>query len=462
MKRVHFVGIGGVGTGSLAVALSKSGFQVSGSDGALYEPMKGVLSRAQIRLIEGFRAETAATENADIVVIGNVVRADNVEAMAWIQKGARFISFPEAVRQFVIQEKASVVCTGTHGKTTTTSWTAMLLKRLGADPSYLIGGVPLDLPDGCAITAGGFFVGEGDEYDSAFFDKGPKFLHYNPQILLLANIEFDHADIYRDIDHVRSSFEKVVAILPRNGVCIARSGDPQIERVIRGSSAEVETFGEAENSDWRIQQIQHSPQGVDFGLRYKGRDFGSFRTVLFGAHNVHNLVSGLAACYHLGFSIEAMRPVVNEFRGCRRRQQILLNQPIVLIDDFAHHPTEVAATLGAIRLRYPDRKIWALFEPRSATARRGTHQEQYKSCFGAADQVVLSEPYRMSDLQGAKFEASAIVETLQARGKDALWFSTVDDIVKHVSTQVRPSDVVVVMSNGEFGRIQEKLMSAIQ
>jgi UDP-N-acetylmuramate: L-alanyl-gamma-D-glutamyl-meso-diaminopimelate ligase len=462
MEKIHFVGVGGVGTGTLAVALSEHGYEVSGSDGALYEPMKSVLSSAHVSLVEGFSAETAEKVSADTVIIGNVIRKENPEAAAWIRKGTRFISFPEAVRRYVIGQKRSVVCAGTHGKTTTTAWGAFLFKELGLEPSYLIGGVPVDLPRGCALGSGDVFVGEGDEYDSAFFDKGPKFLHYRPHCLILANIEFDHADIYRDLAHVQTSFEKLVALLPGDGLLIGRFEDPVVKAVSEGAICNVQTFGTGVGANWRVLQVLHEPEYVRFELEFGKRNQGWFQTPLFGEHNVMNLVSGIAAAVHFGASMERIRGIVPKFRGASRRQQILCQKPFTLIDDFAHHPTEVAATLQAIRHRFAKGKLWAFFEPRSATARRGSHQESYPKAFNAADKILICAPYKAAELPEAqRFSGEALVESLKSGGKDAELLSSVDEMVDLFANQFTPGDIAVVMSNGEFGKIQLKLQARI-
>jgi UDP-N-acetylmuramate: L-alanyl-gamma-D-glutamyl-meso-diaminopimelate ligase len=362
----------------------------------------------------------------------------------------------------VIQDKKAVVCAGTHGKTTTTAWTAFLFQELGMDPSYLIGGVPLDLPQGCAITPSPYFVGEGDEYDSAFFDKGPKFLHYHPHCAILANIEFDHADIYRDLAHVQSSFEKLVALLPGDGLCLARHEDPVARAVAQGALCPVQTFGMAAGATWRVAQIEYEPEFMSFELEYAKRKVGWFRTKLFGEHNVANLVSGIAAAAHFGVSIDKMRPIVERFRGAKRRQQILLEEPFTLIDDFAHHPTEVAATLKAVRQRFQKGTLWAFFEPRSATARRGSHQEIYPAAFSPADQVVIGTPYQGQAMpEGQRFSGQTLVEALTAQGKKARCFDNVDDMVALFQKEHQPGDVAVVMSNGEFGKIQTKLKQVV-
>jgi UDP-N-acetylmuramate: L-alanyl-gamma-D-glutamyl-meso-diaminopimelate ligase len=457
--RIHFVGVGGVGMGSLAIALSQAGHFVTGSDGKLYEPMKSALEQAKVDLFEGYSAQHAQKIEPDFVVIGNVIRKENPEAQAWILSGRHFCSFPEAVRRFVIQDKISLVCAGTHGKTTTTAWISFLLQELGKDPSYLIGGVPIDLPTGSVLSQGEYFVGEGDEYDSAFFDKGPKFLHYNPTAAIISSVEFDHADIYRDLAHVKESFEKLASLLPGDGVLVVNYHDVNAMEVAQKALCPIQTFGFAEGAMWKLINIQESDSGFSFEVQYKGKNLGEFRSGLFGKHNLMNLLSGIIVASNLGISIDKIRSVVPRYQGVKRRQQILIQSPFVLIDDFAHHPTEVKATLSAIRSRFPERKIWALFEPRSATARRNIHQDAYVESFDSADEVLLSTPFKSSDLDSSlRLSTTELTEQLNKRGKSAQEFHNTDSILEVLRTSLKPNDIVVVMSNGEFDKIQNKIL----
>lgn len=459
-KKIHFVGVGGVGMGTFAVALSKAGYEITGSDQKLYEPMKSVLTKNKIKAIEGYDSTTIDKVSPELVVIGNVTRRDNPEVKAWLNKGIKFISFPEAVRTFLIQDKTSIVCAGTHGKTTTTAWVSFLLKELGKDPSYLIGGVPRDLESGCALTKSDLFVVEGDEYDSAFFDKGPKFLHYAPHFLILANIEFDHADIYKDLDHVRSSFEKLVALLPGDGLCIARFDDPLVMHVASGALCPVQTFGTGAGAMWKIGKVEESEIGIEFEVLYRNRSIGTFKTPLFGEYNLVNLLSGMIVAVNLGMPMDKVRTIIEKFHGAKRRQEILLEKPILLIDDFAHHPTEVAATLSSVKRRYGTRKIWALFEPRSATARRKTHQEDYVKAFDSADCVFINSPFRSTEVsEEQRFSSDLLAKELEGKGKTAQSFNNVSDMLSLLLPQLKENDIVVVMSNGEFDKIQEKIVT---
>ncbi len=461
-EKIHFVGVGGTGMGTFAAALARSGHRVSGSDGALYEPMKTVLKNSSIDLIEGYHAETVQKVQADRVIIGNVTRRDNPEAMAWIRSGINFLSFPEAVRRYLIEDKKSIVVAGTHGKTTTTTWIAFLLSELGLNPSYLIGGVPKDLSSGCELNSGDWFVGEGDEYDSAFFDKGPKFLHYHPHFAVINNIEFDHADIYKDLAHVRASFEKLIALLPGDGLLIARYDDPQVLEVLSLALCPVETFGVGEGAMWRLGKVEESPAGYKFEVLYKRKSVGEFETIMLGQHNLINIVAGIACAMNMGISLEKVRPIVKRFGGVKRRQEILVRGQSVLVDDFAHHPTEVTATVKAVRQRFPKGKLWTFFEPRSATARRNIHQHEYPKAFAMADEVRLKSPFKATDLKAEeRFSSDELAAALRITGKSAQTFDTVDEIVENYRANAQVDDVLLVMSNGEFDKIQDKLRAVL-
>ncbi len=461
-EKIHFVGVGGTGMGTFAAALARSGHQVSGSDGALYEPMKSVLKASSIELIEGYRAETATLVKPDKVIVGNVVRRDNPEAMAWIRSGIPFFSFPEAVRRYLIEDRKSIVVAGTHGKTTTSTWISFLLTELGLSPSYLIGGVPRDLKSGCALETGEWFVGEGDEYDSAFFDKGPKFLHYHPHFVVLNNIEFDHADIYKDLAHVRASFEKLIALLPGDGMLIARYDDPEVLDVLGLALCPVETFGVGIAAMWKLGKVEESPEGYVFDVSYKNKMYGTFETVMLGQHNLINIVAGIAVANSLGAPADRIAPIVKRFGGVKRRQEILVRGTSVLVDDFAHHPTEVTATVKAVRHRFPNGKLWAFFEPRSATARRNIHQHEYPKAFALADEVRLKTPFKSDQLKvEERFSSDSLAEALRAQGKSAKTFDTVDEIVADYQAHAQPGDVLLVMSNGEFDKIQTKLVKVL-
>lgn len=448
--------------GSFATAASRAGYQITGSDQALYEPMKSVLERSKIKLFEGYHAETASQVECDLVVIGNVVRKENPEVRAWLAKGAQFVSFPEAARTLLIQDKTSVVCAGTHGKTTTTNWIAFLLSELGMNPSYLIGGVPRDLPENCNITPGEVCVVEGDEYDSAFFDKGPKFLHYNPRIAIIANIEFDHADIYKDLAHVRASFEKLISLLPGDGLLVARYDDPTVMEIISLALCPVQTFGVAPQAMWRLGKVQEDRKGLTFEVTYKNRSVGTFESPMFGEHNLINLISGMVVAVNLGVPMDKIRPIVPKFHGAKRRQEILLENPVTMVDDFAHHPTEVLATVKGVRRRFANGKLWAIFEPRSATARRSVHQEAYEKAFDDADHILIAAPYRAAELSDSeRFSSEDLVSKLKAAGKHAEVFGSVEEIVEFVKKNVTSGDTILMMSNGEFGKIQEKMLRAL-
>ncbi len=467
LKHIHFLGIGGVATGNLACALAGRGIRITGSDKAVYEPMRSVLEKAGIEVLS-FHPAHAQNLTPDVVLIGNVISRTNPEVQAWLQGRTPFLSFPEALRLWIIGDKNSILCAGTHGKTTTTSWVSFLLKQSGLRPSYFIGGVPFDLPTSCVEEEDStYFVGEADEYDSSFFDKGPKFLHYNPRYVILSAVELDHTDIYRDIEHVESAFEKLLALIPGNGHCLVRHEDARALRISKLSLGPVETFGVSPHATWQIADIKEARNGFHFSVLYRGRPFLQTQSPLLGMHNLCNLLSGIALGHVLGLSTSTLASLVPQFRGVVRRQQILLDKGIVLIDDFAHHPTEVAATLAAVRGRFGSgHRLWALFEPRSATARTNTHQDLYPDAFAAADVICLKEPSVPTHVAGSApvrsgFSTEKLAHDLQKQTKEAHVFRDTSALIEHVLSNAKNSDVIVVMSNGDFDKIQVSLLEKL-
>lgn len=459
--KYHLIGIGGTGMGALAGLLKAAGHEVRGSDAGVYPPMSDQLAELGIPIFESF-APGNLSWGPDKVVVGNVCSADHVEVVEAQRLGLPLTSLPGTLGDELLASRHSIVVAGTHGKTTTASLLAWILIQAGRDPSYFVGGVPLDMRSGFRLGSGEEFVVEGDEYDSAFFDKGPKFLHYNPHFLILSNVEFDHADIYRDLDHVKASFEKLIALLPGDGLCIARSDDPNVMDVVWRALCPVQTFGLGQGAMWRLGEVKESEEGFEFEVIYKGRSVGTFKTPLFGEHNLLNLLSGIVCAVNLGVSVDKIRPVTERFQGARRRQEILMRDPLFLVDDFAHHPTEVRATLTAVRRRRPTGKLWAFFEPRSATSRRNVLQGEYAKAFDKADHVLIAEPYRAQTLkEEERFSSRELVDSLAAQGKQAQAFPNADAMVAEFLKYYAPGDVAVVMSNGEFGKIQEKLKRAV-
>ncbi len=468
-RRVHFVAIGGTGMGSLAGLLHARGVRVTGSDDQIYPPMSTLLETWGIPVHQGFRPEHALAAEPDLVVIGNAVRPDNPEARAVIDEGLPYRSFSDALYELAIAGKHSVVVSGTHGKTTTTSLLASLLLRTGRDPSLLVGGHALDFGGSFREGGGDHFVVEGDEYDTAFFDKTPKFLHYHPRTLVITSVEFDHADIYRDLEHVKDAFRTLVHQMPHDGAIVAALAHEGVRDVVQNAPCRVVGYGVGDASDlaYAARELVADAGGTRFGLRCPDRSTLVGRAPLYGAHNVENAVAGLATAAELGVPIADALAAIEAFRGVRRRLEVRGEADgVTVLDDFAHHPTAVQATLAAVRARYPGRRVVAIFEPRTNTSRRAIFQQSYAEAFDGADHVVIRRVpdapiYSATGEVTERFSADVLAQDLRARGVSAEAFPDVDAIVTHVAREARPGDVAVVMSNGDFGGVWEKLLEAL-
>jgi UDP-N-acetylmuramate: L-alanyl-gamma-D-glutamyl-meso-diaminopimelate ligase len=469
-RRVHFVAIGGAGMGSLAGLLHARGVQVTGSDEVLYPPMSTALEQWGIRARRGFRAEHVLEADPDLVVIGNAVRPDNPEARAAIDEGLPHLSFPDALYQLAIAGRHSVVVAGTHGKTTTTSLIAYLLHATGLDPSLLVGGISLDFGGSFREGRGEHFVVEGDEYDTAFFDKTPKFLHYGARTAMITSVEFDHADIYRDLDHVKEAFRSLVARLPADGTLIAATDHADVCNVVRGAPCRVVGYGLTGDraGDWRAGAVTAAATGTRFEVIRTGRAPVRARVPLHGRCNVENALGALAMVDALGMPVERAAGVLAGFRGVKRRQEVRGEaRGVTVVDDFAHHPTAVAASIGALRARYPGRRLIAVFEPRTNTSRRGVFQRDYARAFDGAARVIVSVVpdapiYSATGDVTERLSAAQLAADLESRGLPAVAVDGVDAIVALLHAECEAGDVVLVMSNGAFGNIWERLLEALR
>ena len=470
LRHVHFVAICGVGMGSLAGLVRARGAKVTGSDDQLYPPMSTALERWGIPVHRGFRAEHVVAGSPDLVVIGNAVGPDNPEARAAIDEGFTYLSFPDALHRLAIAGRHSVVVAGTHGKTTTTALVAWLLQGSGRDPSLLVGGFCLDFDGSFREGRGEHFVVEGDEYDTAFFDKTPKFLHYGARTLMITSVEFDHADIYRDLEQIKDAFRTLVSRMPADGTIVAAVNHPDVRDVVKQAPCRVVGYGvgEAGAPDWRAAGIEAGPDGTAFELRREGADELAVRVPLHGRFNVENALGALATLDALGVpAAEALVPLAR-FRGVKRRQEIRGEaRGVLVIDDFAHHPTAVRGTIEAMRARFPERRLVAVFEPRTNTSRRAVFQERYAEAFDGAHRVVVSIPpatplYSATGEVTEFFSTERLAADLRTRGLDARGLAGVDAIVEHLADTCEPGDAVLVMSNGAFGNIWERLLEALR
>ena len=469
MKNVHLIAACGVGMASLAGMLKEKGFRVTGSDANVYPPMSTQLESLGIRIASPYAAENIPPD-ADLVVVGNAVSRGNPEAEEAARRGVPTLSMPQAVARFFIGERDSIVVAGTHGKTTATSLAAWALFDLGADPSFLVGGVPKNFPVSYRLGHGRHFVIEGDEYDTAYFDKGPKFLHYRPRIVLLTSVEFDHADIYRDLDHVRESFRRLAAIVPPDGLLVACADYPDVVAVAGEARCPVIFYatrdgalpGGEEETSWAVRGTGESGGMTGFRMEEAGRSL-DFRFPLPGLHNAANAAGVAIVLLRLGFLPAEIARTFERFAGIRRRQEVVGEfGGILVVDDFAHHPTAVRETLRAVRARYPDRRIVAVFEPRSNTSRRKVFQREFTAALSGADEVVLAGVFGVEKIPpGERLSPEEVATELRASGRPAHVIPEVDGIVSRLSETCRPGDLVLIMSNGGFGGIQAKLAAAL-
>lgn len=461
--KIHLIGVAGTAMATLAALLKHRGHDVSGSDEHVYPPMSDFLAAERINVLEGYKPEHIT--NPDVVVVGNAISRGNPELETVLDRGLRYASLPETIRDQFLWDAHSIVIAGTHGKTTTTSLTGWLLTAAGADPTVLIGGIARNFgEDGASyrIGKGKAFVIEGDEYDSAYFDKTAKFLKYLPNIAVVNNIEFDHADIYASIDEVRLAFRRLVNLVPRNGLTLLGIDSPDAAALAANARSRVQTFGLSEGAEWRATDIRVA-DGTTFTVMRGSADMGEFMMPLLGDHNVRNALAAIAVGVDVGLDIEALRKGLASFKGVKRRLEVVGQaKGVTIYDDFAHHPTAVDETLRAVRRSSPGKRIWAIFEPRSASSCRSVFQEDFARAFSGADEVVIASVFRSTLPDDQRLSESRLVSDLTARNVHARHLPDVDTIVKKVSAEARAGDLVVIMSNGGFGGIHKKLLGAIE
>jgi UDP-N-acetylmuramate: L-alanyl-gamma-D-glutamyl-meso-diaminopimelate ligase len=466
VRRIHVMGVGGTAMGSFAGMLKEAGYEVTGSDQNVYPPMSTQLARWGIPVKEGYRPENLEPR-PDLVIVGNVITRKNPEAEALLASGAPFMSFPAAFAELFLAGKHPVVIAGTHGKTTTSSLAAWLLAAGGLDPSFLIGGVTRNWGSNFRLGTGAPFVVEGDEYDTAFFDKGPKFLHYRPRTAVVTSVEFDHADIYRDLDHVKAAFRAFAALVPADGCLIVGASFPDaVEAVASGAKGAPIVRYAADalpGLAWRAEKVAFTPAGAEFDVVGPRGRLGRVASPMPGRHNVENALAAIVVAHRFGAPFEAITKGLATFEGVKRRQEVRGEAGGVLVlDDFAHHPTAVRVTTEGVRAQYPGRPLWAVFEPRSNTSRRAIHQDDYASAFDAADEVVIAGVHNAEKLApGERLHADEVAERVRARGRRARYIPAVDDIVKTIAAEAPRGAVVLIMSNGGFGGIHDKLMAAL-
>ena len=461
VRRIHLMGVGGTGMGAFAGLLASRGFEVQGSDEAVYPPMSEMLAGWRIPVKLGYGKENLEPA-PDLVIVGNVIRRHNPEATALRELGIPYMSFPQALGELFLSDRESLVVAGTHGKTTTSAMLAHLLVSAGRDPSALIGGVALNLGGNFRVGAGPHFVVEGDEYDTAYFDKGPKFLHYRPKMAILTSIELDHVDIYRDLPHYESAFARFIALLPDGGYLAVAAEHPSAVELAGAAPCRVETYG-LRSGDLRVRTLSFQADGARFSVERQGHALGSFEMPIFGEQNVENALAAIGVSLRVGLSVEEITEGLRTFQGVRRRQQEL-GRPggVIVIDDFAHHPTAVRATLAAIRTRFPDERVLALFEPRSNTSRRNIHEEAYARAFHLATEVIVARPHRAAQIpDGERLDPAQLAAGIAAQGTAARHLDDVEEMARAVKDWAKPGDVVLLMSNGDFGGLGAKLLEVL-
>ena len=461
MTRVHLIGICGTAMATLAAMLKTRGFDVRGSDQNVYPPMSDFLVQQGITTLQGYRPEHITAE-LDLVVVGNAISRGNPELEEVLDRKIRYCSLPEAIRDHFLWAARSVVITGTHGKTTTTSLAGWLLAQGGADPSVLVGGIAANFESSYRVGGGREFVIEGDEYDSAFFDKTAKFLKYLPDIAVVNNIEFDHADIYPDLGAIRLTFQRFVNLVPRRGLLLLGADNAEAAALATRAHCRVETFGLSDGATWQAHDLEVRGESTAFSLRRNGEPVGSFEVPLLGAYNVRNALAALAVGTAVGLDLETLSDGLRQFKGVRRRLELRGTAAgVAVYDDFAHHPTAIAETLAGVRSAYPDRAIWAIFEPRSATSCRRVFQADFARALAAADHVLLPAVFRSSMPEQERLSPEQLVGDLKSDGVDARYVPEVGEIVKLVQREAREGDLVVVMSNGGFENIHQRLLDAL-
>jgi UDP-N-acetylmuramate: L-alanyl-gamma-D-glutamyl-meso-diaminopimelate ligase len=462
IRSIHIMGICGTAMAAMAGMLKDSGYRITGSDSNVYPPMSDLLTKMGIELFPGYAA-TNLSHLPDLVIVGNVITRKNPEAQALAQRQLPYLSMPQALSSLYINGRRSLVIAGTHGKTTTSSMLASALYSAGTDPGFMIGGVVHEFGANYRIGNGPFFVVEGDEYDTAFFDKESKFLHYQPEVAVITSVEFDHADIFVDLETIKKSFRKFVSLMPSNGLLIANLDDENVADVVSKAPCKVQSYGFGQDRDYRIGDIVSTPGKTSFELFFRNELHQQLSIKLPGAHNCLNAAAVAAIMHHLGINPEEIESGLRQFGGVKRRQEIrgVVND-ITVIDDFAHHPTAVRETLHALKQTYAENRLIAVFEPRTNTSRRAFFQDDYATSFDSADLSLIREPVQKDAIEERDcFSSSQLVKDIGNRGGKACCFPDTDSIIAELRTIARPGDIIAVLSNGGFDNIHQRLLETL-
>lgn len=461
--RVHLLGICGTAMGSLAGMFREQGCLVTGSDNGVYPPMSDFLRSLGIKVTEGYSSDNL-NPRPDLVVVGNVIRKSNPEAQALEASGIPFTSLPGALNSYFVGNRTRIVVTGTHGKTTVSSMIAWVLSRCGMNPGFMIGGLPVNFGSNYGLGNGRFFVLEGDEYDTAYFDKSPKFIHYRPDIAVVTSCEFDHGDIYSSMEEIVEQFRAFARLVSAEGSLVAFGGDPRVMDISSGSRGAVLTYGLDPAMDWSVERLRDTAKGMHAVMLHNGKMAAEGTIPVFGVHNLMNAMAAVAVADLAGIEPQEAMDALAEFKGVKRRQEIVAEEAgVLLLDDFAHHPTAVRETCSAIRGRFPLCRLVAVFEPRTNTSRRSFFQKEYVSSFQAADLVVLREPREPEKFpEGDRFSSEQLAADLRELGKRALAFGDTDRIVEFLGGELRDGDVALVMSNGSFDGLASRLAAVLK
>ncbi len=462
IETIHLMGICGTGMAALAGMLKNAGYAVTGSDAEVYPPMSDFLYRQGIAPAGGYRAENLG-HGPDLVIVGNVIRKDNPEALALGRLCIAYLSFPQALAEFFLHNRRSLVVAGTHGKTTTCALLASTLHHAGCDPSFMIGGILREFESNNRLGGGPHFVVEGDEYDTAFFDKESKFLHYQPQTAIITSIEFDHADIFTDLDQIKRSFGKFVRLLPPEGLIVAHLDDANVREVVAEAPCRVEGYGLGADNDWRIVGWKTKAEESLYEIEHRRQKY-LLASPLSGVHNGLNSLAVMAVLHSQGLDFDSIAKGVSAFKGVKRRQEVRGTvDGITVLDDFAHHPTAVRETLDGLKKANHERRLVAVFEPRTNSSRRSLFQEQYARAFSGADVVVLREPIPLDNVAAEDhFSSAKLAESLRRINKKAWSFSSTDHILDHLAAILRKGDMVAILSNGGFDNIHERLLAILK
>ena len=462
VKNIHLIAVCGTGMGALACMLKDMGFEVTGSDQKTYPPMSNFLLSKGIKVTEGFNEKNISIDY-DLIVVGNAVTKDNPEIKKMYELGLNFCSMPQAINRFIANDKKIILVTGTHGKTTTSSIIAWILYEAGLDPSFIIGGILNNFNSNYRLGKGESIVIEGDEYDTAYFDKEPKFLHYDPYMAITTSVEFDHADIFKDIDHVKKAFDIFISGISQNSTLVAFDSDKNIAGLISDKKCNVIKYGKDISSSWNLGNVSYESPWTFFEVLEQGKTFKTFKTKIFGEHNLLNTLAAIAVAYKMKIPPEVIAKALESFQGVKRRQEVRgQKNGITIMDDFAHHPTAVKETVKAVKSFYRDGRLIAVFEPRTNTSMRNIFQDIYPDSFDHADIICIRKPPLLNKIPPHEhFSSEKLVNDLQNRGKDAHYFSDTESIIKYLEKTTSPGDLILIMSNGGFDNIHDSLLKRL-